>query len=63
MAKTPSDRMTEEEKREKAIREGTYVPASGGISPGAHPGGTKPTEDPRKDAGLEDDDTEAAPKE
>jgi len=56
----PDDKMTEEE-RKKAIREGTYVPASGGISPGAHPGGTAPTEDPRKDAGLEEE-PEAQPK-
>jgi len=56
----PDDKMTEEE-RQKKIREGTYVPASGGISPGAHPGGTAPTEDPRKDAGLEEDE-EAQPK-
>ena len=48
------DKMAEAE-RKKKVREGTYVPASGGISPGAHPGGTKPTEDPRKDAGLEDE--------
>ena len=46
-----SKAMTEEE-RKKAIREGTYVPASGGISPGAHPGALKPTEDARDDAGL-----------
>jgi len=40
-------------------REGEYVPASGDIAPGAHPGNTAPTEDPRKDAGLE---PEPAPK-
>ena len=45
----------------KPGREGEYVPASGGISPGAHPGGIAPTEDPRKDAGLEDE-PEAQPK-
>ena len=54
MSDEPNDKMTEEE-RKKKIREGTYVPASGGISPGAHPGATKPTEDPRNDAGLEED--------
>lgn len=57
----PDDGMTEEQ-RKKAIREGTYVPASGGISPGAHPGGIAPTEDPRKDAGLEPPPPVATPK-
>jgi len=49
-------------KPKRDLSEGEYVPASGDISPGAHPGGIAPTEDPRKDAGLEEDeeDTDAA---
>lgn len=45
----------------KPAKEDEYVPASGDISPGAHPGGIAPTEDPRKDAGLEEE-PEAEPK-
>lgn len=48
--------------KKRDLSEGEYVPASGGISPGAHPGGIAPTEDPRDDAGLEEDDPEAQPK-
>jgi hypothetical protein len=51
----PDDKDDKQDRKEK-VREGTYAPASGGISPGAHPGGTKPTEDPRDDAGLNKED-------
>lgn len=49
--------------KKRDLSEGEYVPASGGISPGAHPGGIAPTEDPRDDAGLEPEEGEAQPKE
>lgn len=46
-------------------REGEYVAPDddSAISPGAHPGTIAPTEDPRKDAGLEPEEGEAQPKE